>query len=437
MEWWAGALFPVSLVVVDLALLPLLYSLVSCSFGLDFAMLTFRQCVVLAIFLLSVCTFASLTAGQDGPARQQDDPEPGLLGDGVFAAEEYPEVPDEEGGAREAPAPAEGDSDAAGSPPSLVLDYEDVVAPEEDLLARNSSSANATDAAAEVDGEGEVAVEEEGGEEDATNSNITDASAPPLPKYSPRKVTCLLLNASQEASNETVEATESESGVTPASAEESEGGEEDRIKEEVIEVEATLVETVAENEVLLLNGSHFLRVLSEQNDSNVTNRTMPAKCSLGFFYASWCPFSASAAPHFNALPRVFPDLSMYAVDTSRHHGVNTQFGIMALPTVILFHNSKPVGKYNLSEYDVAQFSKYVTYFTGIEPGSEPALEDRDMEGPIPTKEVPVPDYYLYLAWAFTILCAVGYFVKSSLFQSIIESVRKAWREAEIHHEHED
>ena len=101
-------------------------------------------------------------------------------------------------------------------PTGVLLGHEDVVAPEEDLLARNSSSANATDAAAEVDGEGEVAVEEEGGEEDATNSNITDASAPPLPKYSPRKVTCLLLNASQEASNETVEATESESGVTPA-----------------------------------------------------------------------------------------------------------------------------------------------------------------------------------------------------------------------------
>ena len=35
--------------------------------------------------------------------------------------------------------------------------------------------------------------------------------------------------------------------------------------------------------------------------SNVTNRTTPAICTAVMFYATWCPFSATAAPHFNAL----------------------------------------------------------------------------------------------------------------------------------------
>ena len=94
-----------------------------------------------------------------------------------------------------------------------------------------------------------------------------------------------------------------------------------------------------------------------QLDTNVTNRTTAAQCSLAFFYASWCPFSARAAPHFNGLARHFPDMKMYAIDTSDFHTMNTQFGIMALPTLILFHNSKAVAKYNQSDFELENFAK--------------------------------------------------------------------------------
>ena len=56
---------------------------------------------------------------------------------------------------------------------------------------------------------------------------------------------------------------------------------------------------------------------------------------------------------------------------------------------------------------------------------------------IPTKATPELDYYLYLAWLFTIVCALGYFAKSSYCERIIESIRNNWREAEIQHEHID
>ena len=39
--------------------------------------------------------------------------------------------------------------------------------------------------------------------------------------------------------------------------------------------------------VRVVNGSHFLQVLTEQFNSNVTNRTTPAECMLVFFYARW------------------------------------------------------------------------------------------------------------------------------------------------------
>ena len=57
------------------------------------------------------------------------------------------------------------------------------------------------------------------------------------------------------------------------------------------------------NQVLVLNGTEFQLRLTEDNIANVTNRTFPGICSVTFFYASWCDFSASAASSFNAVPR--------------------------------------------------------------------------------------------------------------------------------------
>jgi thiol-disulfide isomerase/thioredoxin len=78
--------------------------------------------------------------------------------------------------------------------------------------------------------------------------------------------------------------------------------------------------------VRLVNGSHFLHVLSEQFNSNVTNRTTPAKCMLVFFFAPWCPFSAEAAPHFNAFGRIYSDLPVLAVDSSKY--VNRRWPVL-------------------------------------------------------------------------------------------------------------
>ena len=57
-------------------------------------------------------------------------------------------------------------------------------------------------------------------------------------------------------------------------------------------------------------------VLSEalSSDAAVRGRSQPAVCLLVLFYGRSCPFSAAAAPHVNALPRVFPDLRVLAVD---------------------------------------------------------------------------------------------------------------------------
>ena len=57
--------------------------------------------------------------------------------------------------------------------------------------------------------------------------------------------------------------------------------------------------------VRLVNATLLTQLFSEAYSPNVTNRSVAAQCHLVMFYASWCPFSAAAAPHFNGLARSF------------------------------------------------------------------------------------------------------------------------------------
>ena len=54
----------------------------------------------------------------------------------------------------------------------------------------------------------------------------------------------------------------------------------------------------------------------------------------------------------------------YALDSYENHAMNTQFGVMALPSVLLFHNSRPIFKYNFTDYNLASFSQFINILTG-------------------------------------------------------------------------
>ena len=61
--------------------------------------------------------------------------------------------------------------------------------------------------------------------------------------------------------------------------------------------------------VKLVTSKELLHRLSITNDTY-------ANCIVVMFYAPWCPFCAKVAPHFNALPKVFPQLDFMAIDTT-------------------------------------------------------------------------------------------------------------------------
>lgn len=191
------------------------------------------------------------------------------------------------------------------------------------------------------------------------------------------------------------------------------------------------------SEVKLLNDTELIALLAP--DMNVTSRETPGNCVAVLFYSKYCPFSSMAAPHFNALPRAFPDIKMVAINAMMYPLFNTQNGIVGVPSFVLFHSGRPVAKYNESEYTLDQFSRFVTKYTGIKPEEKSYVTSADFSGPVSSVPSRETDFFLGLSWAFIISCAIYYFTKSKWWKWIVETIQNNWHEAEAqaHHEHAD
>ncbi|XP_072944811.1 thioredoxin domain-containing protein 15 [Epargyreus clarus] len=186
--------------------------------------------------------------------------------------------------------------------------------------------------------------------------------------------------------------------------------------------------------VEIINATTLGKML--QVKPEVTSRDIESDCVLVLFYAKACPFSAHAAPHFNALARSYPNIKMVALDALKYHGINAQYGIVGVPTLKMFHSGRPVGKFNGTEYNIHSFSKFVHAITGQNPVSLLVLS-MDFNGPVSSMAEKDLDYLLILSWLFIIVCSVYYFMESKWWKMIVEMVQNNWREAEAQHEHND
>lgn len=191
--------------------------------------------------------------------------------------------------------------------------------------------------------------------------------------------------------------------------------------------------SMGSEQVEIVNDTYLLTLLTP--DANITNRDSPGLCIMVMFYSKTGTFSSMAAPHFNALPRAFPDIKMVAINTMMYHLINTQNGIVGIPSLILFHNGKGLAKYNYSEYTLELFSSFLTQQTGIKPKEKSTVTSADFAGPVISTPSYDSDIFLILSWLFVIFCATYYFMKSSWWTWILESIQNNWREAEDQAEH--
>ncbi|XP_054268098.1 thioredoxin domain-containing protein 15-like [Macrosteles quadrilineatus] len=188
--------------------------------------------------------------------------------------------------------------------------------------------------------------------------------------------------------------------------------------------------------VELVNSTRLVTLLT--SDLNITSRSQKAECAVLLFYARTCPFSCMAAPHFNALPRAFPAIKMAAVNALQYQTFNTQYGIVGVPTVMLFHNGRPAAKFNDSEHTLEMFTRFITRHSGIPPEEKMFVTSADFGGPVPSVVAKETDYWLGLAWlVIAVVGGVGV-AKSPMWHNIVEAVQNSWREAEAEqHFHAD
>lgn len=174
---------------------------------------------------------------------------------------------------------------------------------------------------------------------------------------------------------------------------------------------------------------------------NSTKRTTAGNCVVMLFYTKTCIHSAFMAPHYNALARHFPDLKVTAIDAFNFHSLNTEFGIVGLPTIMFFHQGRPLVKFNETEITLETLVKFVTKHSGIEPRlvnhkmtiNVPHYISEDFKGPLSNKVEKRTDYWLYMAWIFIIVCSCYYFSKSVYYGQMIETIKRNWRESGAHH----
>ncbi|XP_014598388.1 PREDICTED: thioredoxin domain-containing protein 15 isoform X2 [Polistes canadensis] len=185
-------------------------------------------------------------------------------------------------------------------------------------------------------------------------------------------------------------------------------------------------------ELLILEPGPSNRTRNDQN-----GRQQPGTCVLVLFYARWCVFSSQAAPHFNALARLFPHIKCVAIDAIRHQSFNAQYGIVGVPTLMLVHNGKPIAKFNGTVYKLELFARLIMHFTVFYPISFLLVTSADFSGPVPSTPSNETDYCLVLSWIFIAACALYFTSKSRWWQQFIELVQNTWRESNAQHEHVD
>jgi thioredoxin-like negative regulator of GroEL len=153
------------------------------------------------------------------------------------------------------------------------------------------------------------------------------------------------------------------------------------------------------------------------------------------FYTKQCLSCLSLVPHFNSLVRNFRDIKIGALDAFDFPGLNTDFGIIGLPTIILFHNGRMIQKFNTTQQlTVTNLVNFITSNTNLKPNSSNiAVTSEDFSSTSLLKitmQEESFDPYLWMSYIFIVVCAIYYFVmKSRTYQQIVEMINRTWRES--------
>ncbi|KAI4330589.1 hypothetical protein MLD38_028865 [Melastoma candidum] len=158
---------------------------------------------------------------------------------------------------------------------------------------------------------------------------------------------------------------------------------------------------------LEVNGNFFNRLLTSEHHEGYTSV---------LFYASWCPFSNSIRPIFDAVSTIFPQINHLAVEqSSTLPSLFSKYGIHSLPSIILVNETTrtryhgPKTLHSLIQFYEAN--------TGVQPVQLPVLNlpasgqpggnaIMQLTGSLSLKEMTSSEPYLVLSVLFICLRAL-------------------------------
>ncbi|KAM9333634.1 thioredoxin domain-containing protein 15 [Pholidichthys leucotaenia] len=174
--------------------------------------------------------------------------------------------------------------------------------------------------------------------------------------------------------------------------------------------------------------SFTVQVLNASQDLMEFLNANNTECSVVLFFTAWCQFSANLAPHFNALPRVFPSMHFVALDASQHSSLSTRFGTVAVPNILLFQGAKPMARFNHTDRTLETLTSFITNQTGFEAGPDRNVTGADRLGPLPSVPVKSIDWLL----VFSIL-----FISGFTLYAIMRTDSIRWLIPGQEHEHQE
>lgn len=204
--------------------------------------------------------------------------------------------------------------------------------------------------------------------------------------------------------------------------------------DDVVRKPFTMVKCIDDHPILS-NGSNHLRIMKNVREimallkpiGNATKTYESGSCVLVYFYTNSCKMCQMMDVPVMVLPNVFKTLPVLAVDAYKFNNFNTDFGIVGLPTLILFHQGRPAVR---KPWNI-KLRAFITRHTGLKPDIPT----------FPLNIAPITvfeqktDYILIMAWSFISIC-VGYYVsKTFIYNQFVEMVKRNWRETEAHLEH--
>jgi len=183
----------------------------------------------------------------------------------------------------------------------------------------------------------------------------------------------------------------------------------------------------------LMNGLNDVMQLLAPSGGG-TKSENPGNCVVILFYTKFCPGCQALVPHWNSLARNFVDIKVGALDALEYPGLNTDFGIIGLPSIVLFHQGRMIHKFNTTQQaTVTNIQNWIQTHTNLKPATvNVVVTSEDFSPTSPLKVTMLEesfDIYLLLSWLFIISCATYYFSKSRTYQQIVEMINRAWRES--------